>query len=512
MLTLSDNTVQVKNDLYELDCAILNHLNTLYYYDDLLHIEDFSIEGFGDKVKEWSKEAINFIVNLFNKVIAAATALFKFLKNIVTKVLKKLSDYTKRKSPEQNPTEQSSDRSQSNTEKVKKIAVAKCIVLDDWKKELDTYVSIGEDSIEVDNEEKSKDIDAYYNSVTEKFIKLYNKADASHATRKIELSTTRSLSEVLQLIEKLKKERQYCLKLASSKNARDTESLSGRHDVLSEGTHHHARYWIFYGDNAQEVVRKVLINTLKYIKAYQKAWSIWIKYARNVMVLINKAYGGTGEKPVFMQFGIPQDVRKELGEYFGKHHDQGMTIPLKASKLVVVSDNADFAHFNPTGKFVLIGLSIFLKPIDTIAPIILHELVHASQHNRHIVVNKKPGNIFETGNRKGTKKLSNRYHLEDPFGYVLGLSHDSEFIEKQADKVAAQFVHDVKSGKMSENCATYRWIKDMKSKVDAYVKKNNITHKTHMSDDEMNRNIDYINKRMETNRTTPLKLQEKKID
>lgn len=35
MLTLSDNTVQVKNDLYELDCAILNHPNILYYMEKI---------------------------------------------------------------------------------------------------------------------------------------------------------------------------------------------------------------------------------------------------------------------------------------------------------------------------------------------------------------------------------------------------------------------------------------------------------------------------------------------
>ena len=519
MLVFNNTTIPVVDDLVAFDCELVKHMDIYYFYSDLLNLQDFSNEDLIASVEGWSDSVVQFIVKLINRAIAAATSLYNFLKKIVKRAIDRIKDFfnTKRKD---------SDSLNEN----ERIATGKIHVLNKWYKRLDDYMgavrSIDIDGINVrkskgksesflEDTESLKSVDKDLDDITKEYIEKYD-----HSKRFIDSSVNFNVSSfgiVLDTILSLKKAKELYIKLGSSSRAKTNSSASHyesgvKHhsNIISDRYNTPAAY--FYKSQSPKQVQDIITTIIKYCTAMQKAWGVWIKYCRDVMVLINKANGGTGEESVLLQFPVPQDVKKELGEYFGKFHDQAQKAPLKVNKVVVWSDNHQSAAAWRQSCVATIGLSVITHhDFDDFVRITLHELAHLSQFSRHYTTTSDSNTrVDKAGKPVKEQSMHNRYYVENPFSYkLLRSAHDSEFIEKQADKVAAQFVHDVKSGKISENCPTYKWLKDIKSRVEAYMKKRNIKHEVKYKD-ALDADKLYLRKRMESNRVTPLSLQKKK--
>lgn len=562
------------DDMFELDRSILKYINSCYYYNELFNTDEYSLESFGDKVKQFSKDAIQFIIKLLNKCIAALSSLWTLLSDVAKKAVKALVEFI--------------------TKNAAKEANAKAAVLSDWFNELDRYRNMylrnygflfsksdfrnsypktgydeespnykkhlkdnswwtTEESKKHDKNAAISDIKSNLKEITKHYCDKYEHAtsenrkfDSSELTEKI----ARNLVDISHAIENLKRLKNIYVKFLQSKSLKETRAKTKNLQNLANNEHKYnfgndpdwkKRQKIedkkqevsdrldktyqrinTINDKAQNVntddkahigktgngdtyvsrfkeLNNMLKHMLDYATAMQNAISVWIKYCKNTLALINKARGGSGSKGVLLSFNVPQDVKKELGEYFGKYHDQGKTLPLKVNKVIVVDAMHENAAASDKGISYIVCLSVTLflkKNIEDMASTLLHELVHISQHNRKYI------------KKDGTK--TNRYYLKNPIGYAIGLTHDEEFVEKQADKVSAQFIHDVKSGKIPETCATYKWIKDMKQQVLDYIKKHDIKIKNEVS--LLNRTYihHYLKHRREKNRKEDLPLQEKR--
>lgn len=592
--------------LFELDKSIIDYIDICYHYNELFNNDKYSFESLSDKIKNISKNAIHFVIKLFNKCIASLTSLWKLLKTVIKQAIESLrkvftgkkektknqSDSTSTKAPEekpkdntkkpapsdQNPPDKNTPKpstvqyNTTNTDTVDDgLIKGKIDVLTHWYNDLYRYsrsdlykeglileklpenglatriakfegsnTDVDSDSpnnkhdktVNKDKAEEIKNIKENLEKVTKFYSDKYNNAKSVPNTYKFELKIQDGwIMHVVGIITALKRTRDYYNKLLSQKlddktvaevDAEEKENSKGLNFIIEEEKHssinkkieHHGethlpgriRYDETFSSRSMKRLQYMVKYIIDYSVAMQKALAIWLKYCRNTIQLVNKAHGGTGNKGVLMFFNVPDSVKKELGEYFGRYHDQGKTLPLKINKVIVYDsrdDNASAMHAHGV-HIVNIELGNFThNTFDELVRTILHELAHVSQNNRNVVRTEpnewRPDHPHEY--------IEQRYKISDHGEYRFGGGHDKEFVEKHADKIAAQFVHDVNSGKISSSCATYTWIKDMKSKIEDYMKKHNIKNTMDRSVDSHNASKKRLSDRFETNRKEALPLQ-----